>query len=174
MLSEHITKMADSSADGAKYRVFGVLLFKIVSLDWTVNKQIFTLNSGVLNGPDIRKLMRDNDFNSVLEEEELIAWDTLKAVIENVLGSHRSENWRVLVEDMLLSFENIGVRMSLKVHFMHHHQDHFDRQLPSESDEHGERFHQVSAQLEHWYSGKKLDSLLADLCWKLLMEQDDE
>jgi hypothetical protein len=46
--------------------------------------------------------------------------------------------------------------------------------LPSESDEHGERFHQVSAQLEHWYSGKKLNSLLADLCWNLQSEVDDE
>ena len=54
--------------------------------------------------------------------------------------------------------------MSLKIHFPNYHQDYFDRQLPLESDEHGERFHQVSAQLEHWYSGKRLNSLLADLC----------
>lgn len=127
----------------------------------------------MLNGPDIRKLMKDEDFHNVLQEAELIAWDSLKAVIEKVLGIHRVDNWRAIVDDMLQSFENIGVRMSLKVHFMHHHQDHFERQLPSESDEHGERFHQVSAQLEHWYSGKKLDSLLADLCWNLLMELED-
>lgn len=118
--------------------------------------------------------MKDNVFNDSLEEDELIAWDNVKAVIENVLGIHRADNWRLHVENMLQSFENISVHMSLKVHFMHHHQDHFDRQLPSESDEHGERFHQVSAQLEHWYSGKKIDSLLADLCWNLQMELEDD
>lgn len=117
--------------------------------------------------------MRDEHFDTVLAEEELTAWDSLKAVIDHVLGNDRAENWRVLVEVMLQSFENIGVRMSLKVHFLHHHQDHFERQLPSESDEHGERFHQVSAKLEHWYSGKRLDSLLADLCWNLRMETDE-
>lgn len=127
----------------------------------------------MLNGPDIRKLMKSEQFKNVLEENELIAWDSLKAVIENVLGNRRAENWRVYVEDMLQSFEQINVRMSLKVHFLHHHQDHFDRQLPSESHDHGERYHQVSAQLEHCCSGKKLDSLLADLCWNLQMDLED-
>ena len=61
--------------------------------------------------------------------------------------------------------------MSLKIHFLHYHQEYFDRQLLSES---GERFHQVSAQLEHWYSGKRLNSLLADFCWNLQSELDYE
>ena len=46
--------------------------------------------------------------------------------------------------------------MSLKIHFLHCHPDKFAEQSPAESDEHGERFHQVTARLEHWYSGKKL------------------
>lgn len=128
----------------------------------------------MLNGPDIRRLMRDEQFENALPEEEEIAWDNLKAVIAGVLGNHREDNWRILVENMLQSFDNIGVNMSLKVHFMHHHQDEFANQMPCESDEHGERFHQISAQLEHWYSGKKINSLLADLCWNLQSEVDDE
>lgn len=114
--------------------------------------------------------MKDVTFSDVLKNEELHAWNSVKAVIENVLGINRVENWRDYVESMMASFETIGVNMSLKIHFLHHHQDKFGQQLPSESDEHGERFHQVSAQLEHWYSGKRLDSLLADLCWNLKME----
>lgn len=128
----------------------------------------------MLNGPDIRKLVDDEQFAECLMQEEGIAWDYLKDVIRKVLGNQRAENWRVLVEGMLDAFEIIGVNMSLKIHFLHHHQDTFDTQMPSESDEHGERFHQVSAQLEHWYSGKKLDSLLADLCWNLQMEQEND
>lgn len=128
----------------------------------------------MLNGPDIRKLMRSGTFDDCLSEDELIAWQNIKAVLENVIGNFRAHNWKSYVDNMLQSFEKINVNMSLKIHFLHYHQDYFDRQLPSESDEHGERFHQVSAQLEHWYSGKRLNSLLADLCWNLQSELDDE
>lgn len=130
--------------------------------------------SGMLNGPDIRKLMRNGAFDDCLSEDELSAWQNIKAVLENVIGNFRAHNWKSYVDNMLQSFEKINVNMSLKIHFLHYHQDYFDRQLPSESDEHGERFHQVSAQLEHWYSGKRLNSLLADLCWNLQSELDDE
>lgn len=114
--------------------------------------------------------MRDDHFDEFLSKEESVAWKNLKVVINEVLGVRRIEGWRTLVTKMLDSFKVIGVNMSLKVHFMHHHQDQFDAQLPSESDEHGERFHQVSAQLEHWYSGKRLNALLGDLCWNLQNE----
>lgn len=114
--------------------------------------------------------MKDRRFEQCLVDEESVAWDNLKAVIEGVLGIHRIDGWRTLVENMLDSFDIPNVNMSLKIHFMHHHQDQFEAQLPSESNEHGERFHQVSAQLEYWYSGKRLDSLLADLSWNLQTE----
>lgn len=129
---------------------------------------------GVLNGPDIRRLLNDNEFTESLVEEENVAWDNLKAVLNHVLGINRSEQWRIITENMLESFNKMGVNMSLKVHFLHYHQDQFETQMPSESDQHGERFHQVTAQLEHWYSGKRLNSLLADLCWNLLDDENNE
>lgn len=117
--------------------------------------------------------MKDDGFFELLGDEERVAWDCTKAVIENCLGIHRSENYRYFIEEMLIAFDNINVNMSLKIHFLHCHLDHFEKQLPSESDEHGERFHQVAASLEYWYSGKRLDSLLADLCWNLIEEEID-
>lgn len=55
--------------------------------------------------------------------------------------------------------------MTLKLHFLHHHFDEFLHQLPTESDEQGERFHQVTMPMEKRYKGKKLDALLAEVCW---------
>lgn len=130
--------------------------------------------TGILNGPDIRRLMKDQRFEAALTEIDLIAWDSVKAVIENVLGVNRSDDWRIHIDEMLTAFHNINVRMSLKIHFLHCHADKFNEQSPAESDEHGERFHQVTARLEHWYSGKKLDSLLADICWNLQEETEEE
>lgn len=118
--------------------------------------------------------MKGTQFDEALSEDELIAWDCVKAVIDNVLGSHRAENWRIYIEEMLTAFHQIHVRVSLKIHFLLCHVENFNEQTPAESDEHGERFHQVTARLEHWYSGKKLDSLLGDICWNLQEEADDD
>lgn len=62
-------------------------------------------------------------------------------------------------------YEKIGVSMTLKLHFLHFHLDVFLRQLPQESDEQGERFHQVTMPMEKRFKGKKLDALLAEICW---------
>lgn len=123
-----------------------------------------------MNGPDIRRLIADEQFVQLLSPGEGIAWNSIKDVIHNCLGIHRSENFRELIENMIVSFKNINVHMSLKIHFLHHHIKQFEKQVPTESDEHGERFHQVAAPLEFWYSGKKLNALLADLCWQLMDE----
>lgn len=134
---------------------------------------MYLFTTGVLNGPDIRRLMANDAFETALSEEELVAWDCVKGVINNVLGANRSENWRLFVEQMLTAFKNMKVSMSLKIHFLHFHLGRFGEQSPAESDEHGERFHQVTARLEHWYSGKKLDSLLGDIAWNLQDEEED-
>ncbi|CAH0551133.1 unnamed protein product [Brassicogethes aeneus] len=97
----------------------------------------------VLNGPDIRRLIKNRLFEDALSDAELVAWNCLKAVIENVLGAHRSKDWRIHIENMLKAFHNIGVSMSLKLHFLHCHIEKFAEQSPAESDEHGERFHQI-------------------------------
>lgn len=119
-----------------------------------------------LCGPDIQRLFADVEFSEYLMEEEYIAWENLKAVINNVLGIDRSQHWRTLVIEMLKSFNDIGVKMSLKEHFLHQHLDELEALIPTESDQRAENFHKVTGQLECWYSAKRLNSVLANLCWK--------
>lgn len=97
-------------------------------------------------------------------------------MIENVLGSQRAENSRALVENMLESFDELNVHMSLKIHFMHHHLDRFLNQISTESDEQGERFQQVALPFEQRFKSKRLDSLVADICWwsQVLMEDEED
>lgn len=118
-------------------------------------------------GPDIRKLMRSDEFCERLSEQHLIAWDLTKAVFEGFLGKKRVENYRVIIEDLMESFNTIGVKMSLKIHFLHRHLDVFERQIPTESDEQGERFNQTCRSMEERYKNKNLQSFIADLCWFL-------
>ena len=95
--------------------------------------------------------MKSNGFERILLDAEKHAWTLLKNVIENFLGKNRSHNYEQLVNDMLNAFEAIDVRMSLKIYFLHHHLSFFSRQLPTESDEQGERFHQIALQFEFRY-----------------------
>lgn len=116
--------------------------------------------------------MRSTTLKGCLDRNQQIAWDAVKAVIESVLGKHREPTYVVFVQNMLDSFENIGVHMSLKIHFLNSHMDFFARQLATESDEHGERFHQEIMQMEERYRGKFLDRMLADFCWSTYDDED--
>lgn len=109
--------------------------------------------------------MSNENFENALDRAELIAWDNIKAVIHGFLGTHRSDHYAMHVNELMTSFETIGVHMSLKIHFLNSHLDFFEKQLATESDEHGERFHQDIIEMEKRYRGKKLDHMLADFCW---------
>ena len=111
--------------------------------------------------------MQDEDFLDVLDVSQAALWTSLKAVIVGALGIHRKDNEVIKkdVQDMLDGFQKLGSSMSLKMHFLHHHLDVFLRQSPTESDEHGERFHQVTKPMEKRYRGKRLQKMLADYCW---------
>lgn len=110
-------------------------------------------------------------------DAELDAWQAIKEVIEGLLGKHRSTNYDVSAARMLRSFSEIGVHMSLKIHYLHHHLDYFSKQLATESDEQGERYHQVAMPFEMRYRGKKSPSaILAEICWwsKLVCQDKDD
>lgn len=130
-----------------------------------MTKEYLSKISGVVNGPDVRKLLKSASFEGVLSDVEAIAWDSIKALIEGFFGNHRVDGYEIFVQNLLESFQNLGVSMSLKIHFLHHHLDFFTKQLASESDEQGERFHQTIMPMEKRYKGKKLDALLGEVCW---------
>ncbi|UYV60131.1 Dscam [Cordylochernes scorpioides] len=51
--------------------------------------------------------------------------------------SVKVENYRDIVNDLLLSYKALGCNMSLKIHFLHSHLDFFPDNLGAVSDEHG-------------------------------------
>ena len=114
--------------------------------------------------------MRDQKFEDSLSESEKLAWQAFVMVIKNFLGNYRSDDYRELVENMLVLFKNTGCRMSLKMHFLHSHIDFFPPNNGDVSDEHGERFHQDIAVMEKRYQGKFNASMMGDYCWFLQRE----
>lgn len=128
------------------------------------------IKAGVFIGPEINKLIHDETFRNKLNRLELAAWDAFALVVENFLGNKRAENYTELVDNMLKKYEQLGSRMSLKIHFLHSHLDFFPPNLGSVSDEHGERFHKDITIMETRYQGRWNPNMLGDYCWFLQRE----
>lgn len=142
---------------------------------YLILSRLMSTFSGVFNGPDIRYIMADDLFHSELDPEEKVAWDALCDVIRECLAVERQGNayCRQKCCAMLAAFRMIGVKMNLKLHFLHYHMDQFLAQLSTESDEHGEKFHQTSAPFERFFKGKKLNHLLAEISWHMMQEEEE-
>lgn len=68
----------------------------------------------------------------------------------------------------------LGVKMSLKIHFLHSHLDFFPENLGAVSDEHGERFHQQLKTMEQRYQGLWNENMMGDFIWLLIRESNPE
>lgn len=52
-------------------------------------------------------------FDNVLNKNELIAWRSIKEVIDRLLGKYRSENYQSSIHSMMNACSKIRVNMSL-------------------------------------------------------------
>lgn len=129
--------------------------------------------SGVFVGPQIRKVMKDENFVKTLKPVEKRAWKSFVALCENFLGNNRSENYKKVVDDFLTAYGKMGCRMSIKIHFLHSHLDFFPVNLGQFSDEQGERFHQEMLVIEKRFEGKSEIRMMANFCWSLQRDTSD-
>lgn len=125
------------------------------------------IKEGIFIGPQIREILKDQNFDSVLQGFEKEAWKSFRAVVHGFLGNKRNENYVELVNNLLQKYQQLGCNMSLKIHFLHSHLDFFPSNCGDVSDEHGERFHQDISTMEKRYQGRWDASMLADYCWNL-------
>jgi len=89
-------------------------------------------------------------------------WVAFKEVVYNFLGNHKAESYVQNVRSMLDKYKALGCNMSLKLHFLHSHLDHFPENLGDVSEEQGERFHQGMKEMERRYQGRWGKAMLAD------------
>ncbi|UYV81282.1 hypothetical protein LAZ67_20000646 [Cordylochernes scorpioides] len=141
-LMKNFVKTMDRNASG-----FAYLKQKFSSISEAKIKE------GIFVGPQTRELQQDGNFQNSLNEVEAAAWNSFRNVCKNFLGSVKVENYRDIVNDLLLSYKALGFNMSLKIHFLHSHLDFFPDNLGAVSDEHGERFHQAISSMEKRYQG---------------------
>ena len=128
------------------------------------------IKAGVFDGPQIRALVRDQDFVRKMDDKERGAWLSFVAVMENFLGNKKADNYETLVATMLSAFHDLGCNMSVKLHFLYSHLDRFPENLGAVSDEQGERFHQDLKTMEDRYQGRWDKHMMADYCWSIKRE----
>lgn len=132
------------------------------------------LREGVLVGPQIRELLRDQKFEENLDEIEVKAWKSFKWLCMNFLGKTKSPDYKKGVQELLDAYKEMGCRMSLKLHFLHSHLDFFPTNLGDVSDEMGERFHQDIKSMEKRYQGFWNESMMSDYCWMLYRDDSEK
>ena len=128
------------------------------------------LKEHIFVGPQIREVLKDTDFEELLNLKELRAWEAFKSVCSGFLGNTSVPDYQACIEKLLKSYEDMGCRMSLKIHFLHSHLNFFPPNLGAVSDEHGERFHQVITKMESNYQGKWNPGMMGDFCRMLLRD----
>jgi hypothetical protein len=64
-------------------------------------------------------------FEQKLHDIEKRAWKCFVNVVKNFLGNHRAENYKDLINELLISYKAMGCNMSLKIHILDSHLDDF-------------------------------------------------
>ena len=77
------------------------------------------LKEGIFARPQIREVLKDTDFEELLNLKELRAWEAFKSVCSGFLGDRHVPDYQACIEKLIKSYEDIGCRMSLKIHFLH-------------------------------------------------------
>ena len=123
--------------------------------------------AGIFDGPQIRKLIKDPNLISSMNDVDANAWKAFVTVVINFLGNRKQDDYITLVDNLIKSFHALGCNMSIKLHFLHSHLDRFPENLGDVSDEQGERFPQDIKTIEKWYQGGWDQQMMADYCWSL-------
>ena len=132
------------------------------------------IKEGVFDGPQIRKLLKDDEFVRTMTEKEEAAWVSFREVVQNFLGNHKSVDYKQIVARMLENYKKLGCLMNLKLHYLHSHIEYFPQNLGDFSEEQGERFHQDIKRMEKRYQGRWDVNMMADYCWSLKRESNDK
>ena len=94
-------------------------------------------------------------------------------LVKNFLGNNRAVNYEDLIEKMLKYYHEIGVDMSIKVHFWDSHLDKFPDNCGDFSDEQGERSHQDLKIMGNHYQERWDKRMMADYFYSIKRDLSD-
>lgn len=93
------------------------------------------IKEGIFDGPQVRTLLEDEEFENKMTRKEKAAWQSFREVTHKFLGNTRDPDYKEIVRRLVNNFKNIGCLMNLKLHFLDSHIDHFPENLGDYSEE---------------------------------------
>lgn len=132
------------------------------------------ITAGVFTGPQVKQLLNSKSFPKLLNKKEKAAWLSFNEIVSGFLGNNRDPNYESIVHRLTKNFENMGCRMSLKVHILHSHLNKFKENMGIYSEEQGERFHQDVKQMEQRYNSQATASMMGDYVWSLMRDSSSD
>ena len=79
--------------------------------------------AGIFTGLQVRLMLQCKELEDKMTTREAEAWKAFRAVVQNFLGNKRSDDYKLLVNNLMEKYENMECHMSLKLHFLHSHLD---------------------------------------------------
>lgn len=67
------------------------------------------IREGVFDGPQIKKLIQNKNFETYLSTDEAAAWTSFKLVVSDFLGNYKSPRYREIVAELLENYKKIGM-----------------------------------------------------------------
>lgn len=162
-LVKSILKGGDEQNRGALNRLYQLFGYKTKS----------KVENGVFNGPELRKMLADGQFENLLSAKYKRASGALRTLVDKFFGNYKDPNFIEMVKEFITSYREIGANMTVKLHFLHNHLNEFPDNLGDFSEQHGERFHQDVRKMEQRYAGKDYSAMLSDYCWFLIRENEN-
>ena len=99
-------------------------------------------------------MLKSESLEAKMNEIEKEAWQAFRGVVNGFLENKRNQNYKEWVKKLIKSYQNMGCRMSIKLHFLRSRLDFFQNNLGDFSEEHGERFHQDIKPMEKRHKGR--------------------
>ena len=99
------------------------------------------VKGGIFIGPQVKLILKSDEFLETLSAVEKDAWICFAAVVQGFLGNNKEDNSAEIVANLVNSYDNMGCKMSMKVHMLDTHLDEFKEILGAYFEERGERFH---------------------------------
>ena len=130
------------------------------------------IKGGIFIGPQISTVLKSESLETKMNEIEKKAWQAFRGVVNGFLENKKNQNYKELVKKLIKSYQNMGCRMSVKLHFLCFHLDFFQENLGDFSEERGERFHQDIEPKEKRHKGRWDSAKMGDYI-SFLVRQDN-
>ena len=121
-------------------------------------KNMNKLKAGLFDSSEIRNLINYTDFDNKLSPLQFSIWSSIKIIIEKDF----SKISQSFIDELMENFHKLGVRMSVKMHFLHAHLDYLHNRKENKEEE-----IIIEEIMGKYYRGRWNVEFIADICWRL-------